>query len=100
LNDLRATAIVPALPPLSAPTAAEAQVGLVYRERAFWLYLTGRRLGDLRRLIKNYGRDAETVFPSGRYAAGASYGTATAIPFVLDANSIGNPYITSGCTAR
>lgn len=99
LNTLRATAITPALPDLSEPATAAEKVDLLYSERAFWLYLTGRRLGDLRRLIRNYGRDPETVFPTGPSPVG-TYGTATAIPFVLAAESLSNPSITTGCTAR
>jgi len=99
LNTLRATAITPALAPLSAPATTAAQVDLLYRERAFWLYLTGRRLGDLRRLVKNYGRDPDTVFPTGPSPVG-TYGTATAIPFVLAAEAKANAKITTGCTAR
>ena len=85
----------------TAPSTTAAQVDLLYRERAFWLYLTGRRLGDMRRLIRNYARDPETVFPSGPYPlSGASYGTATAIPFTLSVQSKYNPHITTGCTTR
>jgi len=42
-------------------------VNLLFRERAFWMYLTGQRLGDMRRLIRNYGRHAENVYPTGLY---------------------------------
>jgi len=100
LNTLRQTAISPALPDLVDPGNDPARVDLVYHERAFWLYLTGRRLGDLRRLIKVYGRGAETVFPTGPYPQGGTFGTATSIPFILAANTTGNPYLTSGCTSR
>ena len=37
------------------PTAAE-QEDLIFYERAFWLYSTGHRLGDLRRLIRSARR--------------------------------------------
>ena len=100
LNTLRQTAISPALPDLTDPGTADARLDLLYHERAYWLYLTGRRLGDLRRLIKVYGRGAETVFPTGPYPLGGTYGTATSIPFIFAANSTGNPYLTSGCTSR
>jgi len=101
LNQLRATAITPAMSSISNPPAThDAQVDLLYRERAFWLYLTGRRLGDLRRLIRNYGRMPESVFPTGAYPLGGSYGPATAIPFVYDVQRRFNPHITSGCTTR
>jgi len=100
LNTLRATQITPTLAPLTMPATDSAKVDLVYHERAFWLYLTGRRLGDLRRLIKNYGRNPETVFPTGPYPLGGTYGTATAIPFILAGNQLSNPHITTGCTIR
>jgi len=101
LNTLRATAISPAMPPIaSVPATTAAQVDLLYSERAFWLYLTGRRLGDLRRLIRNYGRGAETVFPTGNYLLGGTYQGATAIPFVQTNEARYNPHITSGCAVR
>jgi len=97
LNTLRATV---GLPDLVDPGTVTAQIDTLYSERAFWLYLTGRRLGDLRRLIKNYGRDPESVFPTGPYVLGGLYRSATAIPFVLAAERKGNPKITTGCAAR
>jgi len=72
----------------------------LYRERAFWLYLTGRRLGDLRRLIKNYGRDPEAIFPAGARIPNTRYGSATAIPFARKVQGLYNPYIIAGCTTR
>jgi len=100
LNTLRADDVTPALPPLTDPGTADARVDLLYSERAFWLYNTGRRLGDLRRLIRNYGRGAETVFPTGAFPSGGTYGTATSIPFILASQQQSNPNITSGCTTR
>ncbi len=77
LNALRAAApstylalaaAVDSLPPDSTTRASTAeQVDVLFRERAFWLYGTGTRLGDLRRLIRQYGRDQHTVFPTGPY---------------------------------
>jgi len=92
---------VAGLAPLSDPGTPTARVDLVYRERAFWLYITGRRLGDMRRLVRNYGRAIESVFPSGTYhnPVGGTYGTATSIPFTLAAQARFNPHITTGCTA-
>jgi len=43
---------------LTDPGTAEARVDLLFRERAFWFFLTGHRQGDLRRLIRQYGRFA------------------------------------------
>ncbi len=77
LNALRAAApetylalSVPmnALPTDSATGASAAeQIDVMFRERAFWLYGTGTRLGDMRRLIRQYARDQSTVFPTGSY---------------------------------
>jgi len=68
LNEARAT--VAGLAALTDPGSAAARVDLMLRERAFWLFLTGHRLGDLRRLVRQYGRAAESVFPVGPYHRG------------------------------
>jgi starch-binding outer membrane protein, SusD/RagB family len=65
LNAARAT--LSGLAPLTDPGTASARVDLMFRERAFWMFMTGHRVGDLRRLIRQYGRGAETVFPTGAY---------------------------------
>jgi hypothetical protein len=55
---------------MAAPTdpgTAAGRVDLMFRERAFALFGTAHRLGDLRRLIRQYSRGAETVFPTGAY---------------------------------
>lgn len=98
LDALRSTV---GLGPLVDPGTLDGRVDLLYNERAFWLFMTGRRLGDLRRLVKNYGRNPETVFPTGTYKGptGSSYGTATSIPFVLSDQQLNNPHITTGCTS-
>lgn len=79
LNTLRSTCIgtqpcapVPgltssSLPALSDPGSAAARLDLVMRERAMWLYLTGHRQGDLRRMARHYGRPRETLWPTGTY---------------------------------
>jgi hypothetical protein len=94
LNTLRTTN-APAIAAIagSAPTSQAAAVDLYFQERAYWTWLTGHRLGDMRRLVRQYGRDAETVFPTGLVSnsgnpsvtgqLAGSYGTATSmiIPF-------------------
>lgn len=97
LDSLRATV---GLAPLMDPGNVDGRINLLYQERAFWLYMTGRRLGDLRRLMNNYGRGAETVFPTGSYkgGSGGTYGTATSIPFILTDQQQHNPYVTTGCS--
>lgn len=66
------------LPPLADPGSAAGRLNLVYSERAFWLFATGHRQGDLRRLLRVYGRDQATVYPTGLYT---SYS-----PILVDAN--------------
>lgn len=85
------------------PGASRAQVDLLFRERAFWLFASGHRLGDLRRLMAQYGRTAGEVFPNGRYfqfANGAylTYGNVTSIPIDPNAESA-NPKF-HGCLAE
>jgi hypothetical protein len=94
LNTLRTTN-TPAIPAMSgpSPTTQAAAVDQYFQERAYWEWLTGHRLGDMRRLVRQYGRDAETVFPTGLVAnsgtpsvtqnLSGSYGTATSmiVPF-------------------
>jgi len=98
LDRLNALRTVIGLDTLSDPGTPATRVDLLFQERAFWLWLTGRRLGDMRRLIRNYGRDPETVFPTGQYPLGGQYGNATAIPFVFAVEHEFNPNITTGCT--
>jgi hypothetical protein len=99
LNALRADPVAPpGLMPLADPGTADARVDLLFRERAFWLFLTGHRLGDLRRLIARYGRPADAVFPTGAYRLGGTYDTGSSLPFPAAQESI-NPNVTS-CTSR
>jgi hypothetical protein len=97
INDLRATQIAPPLPALSDPGTPEARVDLLFRERAFWLFGTGQRLADLRRLIRQYGRAPEVEFPTGTHVIGLPYGTATSIPFPAVLETPFSPEVT-GCT--
>ena len=99
LNDLRANTTIlgripitqagqtsAALPPLTDPGTAAGRVDQLFSERAFWMYLTGHRLGDMRRLIKYYGRNSESVFPTGTYtgAAGGTFGKDVNFPVYVD----------------
>lgn len=69
LNDLRTgptnigTITVAGMPALVDPGTADARLALLFRERAFWTFGRGQRLGDLRRQIRVYGRTAAQVFP-------------------------------------
>jgi starch-binding outer membrane protein, SusD/RagB family len=64
LNALRAPA---GLSDLSDPGSADERVDQFFRERAFWLFGSGQRLGAMRRLVRQYGRAADDVFPAGDY---------------------------------
>ncbi|MGH7719876.1 MAG: hypothetical protein ACREON_13665, partial [Gemmatimonadaceae bacterium] len=86
LNGLRAAG---GLSALADPGSAPARLDLTFRERGFWLWLTGHRLGDLRRLIRDYGRAAASVFPTGNYHKGGVYGPDVSFP--LPAEELNNP---------
>jgi starch-binding outer membrane protein, SusD/RagB family len=44
-----------------------ARVDLHFQERGFWLFLTANRLADMRRLVRQYNRPTESVFPTGTF---------------------------------
>jgi hypothetical protein len=84
-----ASAPLPSPPPLTAasiPASAAGQQNLLFQERAITLFLTSHRLGDSRRLIWQYARNSETVFPTGPYEptntskAGTNYGPDVNLP--------------------
>ncbi|MGH7569120.1 MAG: hypothetical protein ACREL9_09155 [Gemmatimonadales bacterium] len=74
----------PALTALADPGTQTAREDIMFRERAFWMFGTGHRLGDLRRLMRQYGRTEAQVYPTGAYYKGGTYGDAImmSIPFV------------------
>jgi len=69
LNALRAgpttigAVTVAGMAPLTDPANAGARINLLFRERAFWTFGRGQRLGDLRREIRVYSKTAAQVFP-------------------------------------
>jgi hypothetical protein len=90
---------VPAVAPMSDLTTADIAVAggalnLLFAERARWLWLTAHRLSDLRRLIRQYGRPAESVFPTGPYfkIQFPTYGTDVNFPVPVDEEN--NPNFT------
>jgi hypothetical protein len=89
---------VSGLAPLADPGTAVRRVNLLFHERGFWLYLTGQRQGDLRRLIRQYGRDPESVYPVGPYGTQGAYGTDVTAP-IPTAERTSNPLFT-GCFSR
>lgn len=83
--------------PLSPPANQTDAVSLFFREKAFWTFGRGQRLSDLRRLVRQYGRTQDQVFPSGQDYKGGNYGSDVNFP-VPDAERV-NPQF-SGCIDR
>ncbi len=88
---------VAGLAPLTDPGTAAGRVDLTFRERAFWLFFTGHRLGDLRRLIRQYGRSPDTVLPVGPYKNNGTFGADVNVAVPSGENS--NPNF-HGCIDR
>ena len=86
-NALRSTVGLPGLTDSGQTQAA--LVDLHFAERARWLWLTGHRVGDLRRLIRQYSRTQATVFPIGPTARGEDRGTDVSLP--VPSNEENNP---------
>lgn len=81
LNNARATV---GLDPLDDPGTPQAREDLLFREKAFWTFGRGYRMGDLRRLVRQYGRDQASVFPTGNWhKGGASYHSDVNMPIPL-----------------
>jgi len=90
---------VAGLRPLADPVAPDARLNLVFQERGYWLFLTGTRQGDFRRLIREYGRQANSVYPTGLYpGAYNTYGNDVTAP-IPGEERISNPLFT-GCRGR
>jgi starch-binding outer membrane protein, SusD/RagB family len=86
------------LPPLLVPTTPAQAETMYFREKAFWTFSRGQRLGDLRRLIRFYpGHTPENTFPVGEHYRGGNYGTDVNLPVPTD--ELTNPNFT-GCIDR
>ena len=104
LNALRAAppALSPtytpaAMAPLAVPASKALATTLYFREKAFWTFGRGQRLGDLRRLVRIYGRTQDQVFPTGTFFKGGTYGTDVNFPATVA--EYYNPNY-KGCTDR
>jgi hypothetical protein len=87
---LNAGAVIPPMAPLVQPPGPAANVNLLFAERGRWLWLTSHRLGDLRRLERQYGRPDNQVFPTGPYfKSGLQYGSDVNLPVPID--ELNNP---------
>ena len=98
LNALRAAAGLGRITETAA-SPRRALEDVLFRERAFWLFGTAHRLGDLRRLLRApYNRSFATVFPTGAYfKGGGNYGNEANLPIPFDERN--NPNFT-GCQNR
>ncbi|MGH7446819.1 MAG: hypothetical protein ACRELT_04625, partial [Longimicrobiales bacterium] len=88
LNEPRGDAVgLPAsLADVTDPGTEAGRIDLLFRERAFWMWMTSHRLGDLRRLIRQYGRAEDDVFPTGPYHKanqGGVYGDDVNLPLTV-----------------
>jgi starch-binding outer membrane protein, SusD/RagB family len=88
----------PVMAPLTDPGTLTAEVDLLFREKAFWTFGRGQRLGDLRRLIRDYGRAADGSntggFPIGQHFKGGNFAGDLNLPVTTD-EQVGNPNFTS-----
>ena len=91
LNTLRTAA---GMGTLTDPGTAAGRVDQFFGERARWLWLTGHRLSDLRRLVRQYGRAANSVFPTGQTIQGQPYGSDMNFPIPFQERN--NPNATNG----
>jgi len=90
----------PVMTALTDPGTQDGRVRLLFREKAFWQFGRGHRLGDLRRLIRDYGRaaDGSDTFPVGTHYKGGVFGVDLNLPVTSD-EQVGNPRF-SGCIDR
>jgi starch-binding outer membrane protein, SusD/RagB family len=86
-----------AMPALADPGNDAARLNLLFREKAFWTFSRGQRLGDLRRLVRQYGRTVDNTFPQGIHYKGGIYGPDVNFPIVTDERQ--NPLF-NGCLDR
>jgi hypothetical protein len=84
------------LPPLVLQATTAGQVDQLFHERAYWMYLTSHRLGDLRRLIRQYNRAVNSVFPNGLYFKGGTYGNNVNAPVPQQEQNNPN-YVAGSC---
>jgi hypothetical protein len=104
LNTLRTSAQtigifkVPAMTALPIPPDLASATDVFFREKALWQYERGYRMDDLRRLVRQYNRPQDQVFPTGNFTRNGTpsgqFGSQVAFPVVDDEKS--NPNF-SGC---
>ena len=105
IGDPNAAVTISGMAPLADPDSAGLRVAQFFREKAFWTFGRGERLGDARRQIRQYNRPQNQVFPSGKFFKGGSFGTDVNFPIPQTEQSNTN-YTTpagqtfNGCTDR
>jgi hypothetical protein len=87
----------PVMPALATPASKDAAINLYFRETAFWQFSRGTRLPNLRRLVRQYLRSPDQVFPSGQFFKGGTYQNDVNFPVTTGENA--NPNFT-GCLDR
>jgi hypothetical protein len=99
LNKINEVRALFALAPVADPGTAQGREDLLFNERALTLFATSHRLGDLRRLIRQYGRTESQVFPVGPYHKPSfpAYGTDVNFPVPFDEENNEN---FTGCLNR
>ena len=84
----------PVMAPLADPGTKVGRENLLFREKAFWPFSRGQRLGDLRRLIREYGRNPDGSdaggYPIGPHYKGGVFGVDLNLP-VTQSEQTGNP---------
>ena len=69
---------------LATPPDKTTATDLFFREKALWQFERGFRMGDLRRLVRQYGRTQDKVFPTGNFTRNGTpsgqYGSQVAFP--------------------
>lgn len=86
LNGLRAAppkvgeVQAPVMAALPVPATYAEATNVLFREKAFWTFSRGQRLGDMRRLIRQYSRTADNTFPTGTHYKGGEYGPDVNLP--------------------
>lgn len=82
--------------PTGTQTQFDARLNLLFQERAYTMWITSHRLGDMRRLVYQYNRGTETVFPTGafvRATVSRTYGKDVSFPVPVEEKN--NPNFTS-----
>ena len=90
----------PVMAALPVPATYEEATNVYFREKAFWTFSRGQRLGDLRRLIRQYNRTEDTTFPSGNHYKGGTYGDDVNLPVPQAEENNPNVPPTGACIDR